>query len=97
MIVALFILTQALAVEVQIEDKKDIQEQGNSEKHGKQQQITEFITSFQVSLDYRFHLLGQVFTQEEEESDQRGIKERLFSIQKAIKVILRWIILPNAP
>lgn len=99
-IIALFVLTQAVVVDQQVQKEEDTKEQSDS-KETDSQKVTESIaittSSFQVSLDYQSYLLGQIFTKDPEENSQTDIKNVLFSTQKAIKVILRRIISPNAP
>ncbi len=99
-LVALFVLTHAVALDRQIEKSKDSQEQKKS-KESDSQQVTEAVAiasaSPQLSLDYQSYCLGEVFTKDQNENIQTDIKNVLNVTQKAIGVILRRIISPNAP
>ncbi len=95
---AFFVLTQAVVVEQQLVENK--KEQADSDKSD-HQQVAETIaipsSSVQISLDYQSYLLGEVFSKEDEERNQADSKELFFPTPKAIMVILRRIISPNAP
>lgn len=94
---ALFVLTQAAIVPDQISDK---QEKTDTEE-GEILQITKVATvpssSFQINLDYQSYLLTEVFYQDLEKEKAPVAKLILPSAQKALKILFRRIISPNAP
>ena len=97
-LLALFVLTQAAIVPDQV--APDEQEQSDA-KEGNAQQITKAAavpsSSFQINLDYQSYLLNEVFFQDEE-NDKTPIAELLVpNAQKALKILFRRIISPNAP
>lgn len=95
--IALFVLTQAAIVPQPIEDK---QEQSDTEQEEKQQ-VTKSAavpsSSLQINLDYQSYLLTEVFYQVLEKEKAPDAKVVLPSAQKALKVLFRRIISPNAP
>ena len=98
--VALFVLTQAVVADLQVEKNEDKQEQKSSED-SESQQITETVAiasaSSQLSFDHQSTFLGEIFIKDQDEDNQTSIKDVLHTSQKAIRVILRRIISPNAP
>ncbi len=97
MVIALFVLTQAVIVPVQTQDK---QEQNDSEKSetpqiAKSEAVPS--SSLQINLDYQSYLLTEVFYQDREEENAPTVKLILPSAQKALKILFRRIISPNAP
>lgn len=95
---ALFVLTQAAIVPDQIVPDK--QEQSDAQE-GSEQQITKAAavptSSFQINLDYQSYLLNEVFFQDREEGKTPVVKRLVPNAQKALKVLFRRIISPNAP
>lgn len=96
---ALFVLTQSVFVQEQSYDK---QEQSDSEeKKGEAQQMSKTAavptSSLQINLDYQSYLLNEVFFQDENEEKSPAIERTLSSAQKALKILFRRIISPNAP
>lgn len=94
---ALFVLTQAAIVPETVVDK---QEQADSEE-GEKQQIEQSVavpsSAFQINLDYQSYLLTEVFYQDKETEKAPIVKILVPSAQKALKVLFRQIISPNAP
>ncbi|WP_436517933.1 hypothetical protein [Ekhidna sp. To15] len=94
---ALFVLTQAAIVPEQVADK---QEQTDTEED-EVQQITKSAavqsSSIQINLDYQSYLLTEVFYQDREKEKVPDVKLLVPSAQKALKVLFRSIISPNAP
>lgn len=93
----MFVLTQATIVPKQASDK---QEQSDKEHKEVQQVIKPAAipsSSLQINLDYQSYLLEEVFYQDQEKENAPVEKLILPSVQKALKVIFRRIISPNAP
>ncbi|MEP1035588.1 hypothetical protein [Ekhidna sp.] len=94
---ALFVLTQAAIVPEQISDN---QEQADSEEN-EAQLITKSAavpsSSFHINLDYQSYLLTEVFYQDLEREKVPFVKLQVPSALKALKVLFRQIISPNAP
>ncbi len=94
---AFFVLTQAAIVPDQVSDKQEQTENGE----GEEQQIAQLTavpsSSLQINLDYQSYLLTEVFYQDLKKINFPGTKLILPSTQKALKVIFRRIITPNAP
>jgi hypothetical protein len=96
-LLGLLVLTQSAIVPEQIEDK---QEQSDSQDNEKQQlSKAEAVpsTSLQINLDYQSYLLNEVFHQDLEDQSAPIVKLTLPSAQKALKILFRRIISPNAP
>ena len=95
--IALFVLTQAALVPDQLPDR---QEQNNTEK-GETPQLAKVAavqsSSLQINLDYQSYLLTEVFYQDQEEENAPVITLISPSAQKALKILFRRIISPNAP
>ena len=94
---ALFVLTQAVIVPNQETDK---QEQTDTENEEVQQfsKVTAVpSSSLQINLDYQSYLLTEVFYQDEQENNTPVEKLILPTTQKALKILFRQIISPNAP
>ncbi|WP_424962364.1 hypothetical protein [Ekhidna sp.] len=99
MVLALFVLTQSVFVQ---EQSYDQQEQRDSEEEkGETQQISKAeavpTSSLQINLDYQSYLLNEVFFPDEDEYKSPAVKQILPSAQKALKILFRRIISPNAP
>ncbi|MEO9872831.1 hypothetical protein [Ekhidna sp.] len=96
-VIALFVLTQAVIV---TEENKENPEQEQSDKT-ENQQVGEAIaipaSSLQLNLDYQSYLVEEVFFQNENEENAPIVKSILPSAQKALKILFRRIISPNAP
>ena len=94
---ALFVLTQAAIVPEQVPDK---QEQSDSEEKN-EQQITKPAavpsSSIEINLGYQSYLLTEVFYSDQEQEKAPIVKLLVPSAQKALKVLFRRIISPNAP
>ncbi|MEO9482585.1 MAG: hypothetical protein ABJG47_04040 [Ekhidna sp.] len=95
--IALFVLTQAVIVPSQDTDR---QEQADSEKE-EVQQLSKVAavpsSSIQINLDYQSYLLTEVFFQHQKGEKISVEKLILPSTQKALKILFRQIISPNAP
>ena len=77
-----------------------LQSDSDSEENQEQQlSKTPAVTasSLQINLDYQSYLLNEVFFQDEDEEKTTAIEEILPSAQKALKILFRRIISPNAP
>lgn len=97
-VLALFVLTQAAIVPDQIVPDK--QEKNDSQEESEQQIAKAAAvpsSSFQINLDYQSYLLNEVFFQDQEKSKTPVIKRFIPNVQKALKVLFRRIISPNAP
>ncbi|NQZ75869.1 MAG: hypothetical protein HRT61_07110 [Ekhidna sp.] len=95
--IALFVLTQAVLVHEQVEDRT---EQSDTENEG-QQQISKAAvshsSSLQLNLDYQSYLLSEVFYQESIDEEAPISYKIASTFEKALRVIFRQIISPNAP
>lgn len=95
--IGLFVLTQAAIIPEKAVDK---QEQSDTESQ-ENQQITKPAavpsSSIQFNLDYQSYLLEEVFYKDEETENAPVVKQILPSAQKALKILFRQIISPNAP
>ncbi|MEP0984595.1 hypothetical protein [Ekhidna sp.] len=96
-VIGLFVLTQSVLVNEQVPDN---QEQSDSEGKEKQQ-ITKptvaLSTSLQINLDYQSYLVTEVFHQGVDDK-KTPLKTRIIpTLEKALKVLFRQIISPNAP
>lgn len=95
--IGLFVLTQSVLVNEQITDS---QEQSDTENEDKQQ-ITKpnvaLSTSLQINLDYQSYLVTEVFYQDVENKKTPLRTQIIPTLEKALKVLFRQIISPNAP
>ena len=95
-----FVLTQASIVPESVYKNPDTQEQSDAE-NDELLQISETpavpSSNLQINLDYQSYLLTEVIHPEEEEGKSQEEKLLLPTAQKALKVLFRRIISPNAP
>ena len=93
-------LTQASLVAPE-QTSGDQQEQSDQEEQDEKQQVSSNhavpSSSLQFNLDYQSYLLAEVIYQEDSEETNEASDELFPTIQKALHVILRRIISPNAP
>ncbi|MEQ9007648.1 MAG: hypothetical protein RLP12_07175 [Ekhidna sp.] len=91
------VLTQSAFVPEQIEDKQEQSDTENSEKQQISKSAAVPSSSLQINLDYQSYLLNEVFYQDLEDEKNPVVKQCLSSAQKALKILFRRIISPNAP
>lgn len=100
-VLGIFVLTQASIVPESVYQKnQDASEQSDSDKD-EVLQISESpavpSSNLQINLDYQSYLVTEVIHQEEEKDKVQEEKLLLPAAQKALKVLFRRIISPNAP
>ena len=96
--IAFFVLSQAVISNV--ETDKDNQEQSDATDQEEQvvaQNIAIPSSSLQINLDYQSYLLEEVFYQTQDEENANTSDLILPTTQKALKILFRRIISPNAP
>lgn len=94
---ALFVLTQAVIVPDQETDKQEQTDNENEEVQQFSKVTAVPSSSLQINLDYQSYLLTEVFYQDEQENNTPVEKLILPTTQKALKILFRQIISPNAP
>ncbi len=95
--IGIFVLTQAVIIPNEQVDK---QEQGESESDASQQISKSAIvptSTLQINLDYQSYLVTELFYQDDEDEKVPVVKTLLPASQKALKILFRRIISPNAP
>ncbi|WP_420576311.1 hypothetical protein [Ekhidna sp.] len=99
LVLALFVLTQAVYVPEQSHDKQEQSDSDHEDQEVQQLSKTAAVptSSFQINLDYQSYLLNEVFFQDEGEDKSPSVEYILPSAQKALKILFRNIISPNAP
>ncbi|MEM7297201.1 MAG: hypothetical protein AAF391_02920 [Bacteroidota bacterium] len=95
-----FVVLAQNTISVQSQQHDDAQEQSDEdESEEKQLVLSQAVPSstLQVNLDFQSFLLEEVTLDEEGEEQKASVLEWLPSAQKALKILFRRIISPNAP
>jgi len=101
-LLALFVLTQAVYVPMQVADSYEQQGTSDTEDDTQEpQQLTKTAalpsSLLQLNLGYQSYLLNEVFFFLEDEEKPTTFKQILPATQKALKILFQRIISPNAP
>ena len=99
LVLALFVLAQSVYVQEHNFDKQEQSGTDNEKKETQQFSKTALVptSSLQINLDYQSYLLNEVFFQDGDEGESPAIECIIPSAQKALKILFRRIISPNAP
>jgi len=98
--IGLFVLTQTTTTYTEVQSNNfEAEEQSDSGEETAQLNISEAVPSSgsQINVDFQSFLLGEVSFGEETKEKRSPLKVLSQSCQKALKVLFRRIISPNAP
>lgn len=99
LLIGLFVLTQTVVPSIQHEKTEQTEQSSEEENSYQELKLSDAIpsSSLQINLDFQSFLLEEV-TMSDDNEDGRALSElALPSAQKALKVLFRRIISPNAP
>lgn len=99
MLIGIIVISQSVVTPLNENRNEETKQQSNTEDHQDFVQVKEAVTSSpsQINLDFQSVLLEEVAFEEEQDAAKSPFEVLIPSTQKALKILFRQIISPNAP